>query len=196
MIRAYVLVTASAGRAQHVADALRGSDGIVLVDAITGEYDVIAQVEANDIPGIGRLILDGSSPRTAWSRRSRASRSDPGLQHPSGARAGRASRPLRDGARAPSRQRAAPAVAAVLDGPRARPRRGGPLDVALVHGHGTVTLAIIATAVWCAPVTSGSSAGPRCCARPMGRRSIATASRTGSPHSGDMRVSRCSSSGH
>ena len=32
--------------------------GIVLVDAITGEYDVIAQVEAADIAGIGRLILD------------------------------------------------------------------------------------------------------------------------------------------
>ena len=36
MIRAYVLVTATAGKAQHVADALRGSDGVVLVDAITG----------------------------------------------------------------------------------------------------------------------------------------------------------------
>ena len=58
MIRAYVLVTASAGKAQHVADALRGSDGIVMVDAITGEYDVIAQVEASEVPGIGRLILD------------------------------------------------------------------------------------------------------------------------------------------
>jgi hypothetical protein len=58
MIRAYVLVTASAGKAQHVADALRDKDGIVLVDAITGEYDVIAQVEAADVPGIGRLILD------------------------------------------------------------------------------------------------------------------------------------------
>jgi len=34
MIRAYVLVTATAGKAQHVADALRGSDGVVLVDAL------------------------------------------------------------------------------------------------------------------------------------------------------------------
>ena len=58
MIRAYVLVTASAGRAQHVADALRGKDGIVLVDAITGEYDVIAEVEAEDIAGIGRLVVE------------------------------------------------------------------------------------------------------------------------------------------
>jgi DNA-binding Lrp family transcriptional regulator len=58
MIRAYVLVTASAGKAQHVAEALRGKDGIVLVDAITGEYDVIAQVESPDIPGIGKLILE------------------------------------------------------------------------------------------------------------------------------------------
>jgi len=58
MIRAYVLVTASAGRAQHVADALRGNDGIVLVDAITGEYDVIAVCEAPDVNSIGSLIVD------------------------------------------------------------------------------------------------------------------------------------------
>ncbi|HVC04084.1 MAG TPA: Lrp/AsnC ligand binding domain-containing protein [Candidatus Acidoferrales bacterium] len=51
-------MTASAGRAQHVAEELRGKDGIVQVDAITGEYDVIAQIEADDVPGIGRLILD------------------------------------------------------------------------------------------------------------------------------------------
>ena len=51
MIRAYVLVTASAGKAQHVAEALRGKDGIVLVDAITGEYDVIAQVEVAGCAG-------------------------------------------------------------------------------------------------------------------------------------------------
>jgi uncharacterized protein with GYD domain len=41
-----------------VAEALRGKEGIVLVDAITGEYDVIAQVEAPDVPGVGRLILE------------------------------------------------------------------------------------------------------------------------------------------
>ena len=46
MIRAYVLVTASAGRAQHVADALRGSDGIVLVDAPASQRPTLERLAA------------------------------------------------------------------------------------------------------------------------------------------------------
>lgn len=58
MVRAYVLITATAGKALEVVDRLRQSPGVVSVDAITGEYDVIAQVEADDIAGIGRLVVD------------------------------------------------------------------------------------------------------------------------------------------
>ena len=57
-MRAYVLINASAGKAIDVAKSLQGVKGIQLADAITGEYDVIAQVEAPDVPGIGRLILE------------------------------------------------------------------------------------------------------------------------------------------
>jgi len=58
MVRAYVLVSATAGKALEVASALKGQPGIVQADAITGEYDVIAMVEAPDVTGIGRLIVD------------------------------------------------------------------------------------------------------------------------------------------
>lgn len=58
MVRAYVLVTASAGRALDVVDGLRGQPGILQVDAITGEYDVIAQIEAADVAGVGRLVVE------------------------------------------------------------------------------------------------------------------------------------------
>ena len=58
MVRAYVLISASPGKAIDVAGRLKGQDGIVQVDAITGEYDVIAQVEADDIAGIGVLIVE------------------------------------------------------------------------------------------------------------------------------------------
>ena len=58
MVRAYVLVTATAGKALEVVSALKGQDGILAADAITGEYDVIVQVQAADVAGIGRLIVE------------------------------------------------------------------------------------------------------------------------------------------
>lgn len=58
MVRAYVLITANAGRALQVVDGLRGSPGVVQVDAITGEFDVVAQVQADDVAGIGRLVVE------------------------------------------------------------------------------------------------------------------------------------------
>jgi DNA-binding Lrp family transcriptional regulator len=58
MVRAYVLISATPGKAIDVATKLKGQDGIVGIDAITGEYDVIAQVQAPDIAGIGSLIVE------------------------------------------------------------------------------------------------------------------------------------------
>ena len=58
MVRAYVLVSATAGKALEVAAALKDQAGVVQADAITGEYDVIALVEAGDVAGIGRLIVE------------------------------------------------------------------------------------------------------------------------------------------
>jgi DNA-binding Lrp family transcriptional regulator len=57
-VRAYVLINASAGKAIDVAKSLQGVNGIQHADAITGEYDVIAQVEAPDVAGIGTIIVD------------------------------------------------------------------------------------------------------------------------------------------
>jgi DNA-binding Lrp family transcriptional regulator len=58
MVRAYGLVTATAGKALEVVESLKGQDGVLGADAITGEYDVIVQVQADDIAGIGRLIVE------------------------------------------------------------------------------------------------------------------------------------------
>ena len=58
MVRAYVLISASPGRAIDVAARLAGQDGVIQADAITGEYDVIAQVEAGDVAGVGALIVE------------------------------------------------------------------------------------------------------------------------------------------
>jgi DNA-binding Lrp family transcriptional regulator len=58
MVRAYVLISTQPGRAMDVVTHLSGQDGIVQSDAITGEYDVIAQVEAGDVAGVGALIVE------------------------------------------------------------------------------------------------------------------------------------------
>ena len=58
MVRAYVLISASPGKAIEVVSKLAGQAGILQADAITGEYDAIAQVEAPDVAGIGSLIVE------------------------------------------------------------------------------------------------------------------------------------------
>jgi DNA-binding Lrp family transcriptional regulator len=58
MVRAYILMTLEPGKAIDVVKRLRQETGVTQVDAITGEYDAIAQVEAKDVKGIGALIVD------------------------------------------------------------------------------------------------------------------------------------------
>ncbi|MGC1407198.1 MAG: Lrp/AsnC ligand binding domain-containing protein [Candidatus Dormiibacterota bacterium] len=58
MVRAYILMTLEPGKAIDVVKRLRKESGVTQVDAITGEYDAIAQVEAKDVKGIGAFIVD------------------------------------------------------------------------------------------------------------------------------------------
>ncbi len=58
MVRAYILITANAGRALSVVKSLRGQEGVIKVDAITGDFDLIAEVEAENVSGIGCLVVD------------------------------------------------------------------------------------------------------------------------------------------
>lgn len=59
MVRAYVLITATAGTALDVVGRLRRTPGVLTADAVTGQYDCIAEIEAADIAGIGRLVVEG-----------------------------------------------------------------------------------------------------------------------------------------
>ena len=60
MIRGYVLVETEVGRTQAVGDALRHVRSqfgkISSVDTVTGPYDVIVQVEADDLDRLGKTI--------------------------------------------------------------------------------------------------------------------------------------------
>ncbi|HAW60189.1 MAG TPA: AsnC family transcriptional regulator [Actinobacteria bacterium] len=57
MVRAYVLVTAEAGRAGDVVKNVSGVAGVKSVHAVTGPYDAIAFVEASDFNAIGELVV-------------------------------------------------------------------------------------------------------------------------------------------
>ncbi len=62
-IRGYVLIETEVGSAKSVGEAMQGlahRDARVLaVDTVTGPYDVIVQLEAEDLDRLGTCITDG-----------------------------------------------------------------------------------------------------------------------------------------
>ena len=62
-IRGYVLIQAEVGRARGVGEAvlaLNHNDARVTgVDTVTGPYDVIVQMEADDLDRLGKAITEG-----------------------------------------------------------------------------------------------------------------------------------------
>ena len=58
MVRAYVLLALEPGKAMDGVRRIRQEAGVLQVDAFTGEYDAVAQVQADDVKGIGTLIVD------------------------------------------------------------------------------------------------------------------------------------------
>ena len=57
MVSAYILIQAEVGKATQVTNELRSIKGIVAVDGVTGPYDVIARVEAEDLDGLAKKIV-------------------------------------------------------------------------------------------------------------------------------------------
>lgn len=62
-MRAYILIESEVGRASEVAKGTQelkfDKAKIVSVDAVTGPFDVIVQLEAEDLDDIGRTITEG-----------------------------------------------------------------------------------------------------------------------------------------
>lgn len=56
MIKAYVLVQAEVGQSGPIAQALRQMPGVQSADEVTGPYEVVATVEAEDVNSLGSLI--------------------------------------------------------------------------------------------------------------------------------------------
>ena len=61
--RGYVLIEAEVGHAKGVAEAVQGMQHpnarVVTVDTVTGPYDVIVQMEADDLDKLGSAITEG-----------------------------------------------------------------------------------------------------------------------------------------
>ena len=54
--RAYILLETAVGRTREVATQLRSVEGMKAVDVVTGPYDIIALMEAEDINAIGDIV--------------------------------------------------------------------------------------------------------------------------------------------
>ena len=54
--KAFVLIETAVGKTKDVLNVLQKTDGIKSVDAVTGPYDVIAVIEAEDLNAVGSLV--------------------------------------------------------------------------------------------------------------------------------------------
>jgi DNA-binding Lrp family transcriptional regulator len=56
-VTAYLFIQTEGGKTANVVNAIRGLDGVVTADAITGPSDVVVRVEAADIDALGRMVV-------------------------------------------------------------------------------------------------------------------------------------------
>ncbi len=56
--KAYILIEVAAGYVLKVLKELKSIDQVNFAHAITGQYDIIAEVEAEDMAAIGRISLN------------------------------------------------------------------------------------------------------------------------------------------
>jgi DNA-binding Lrp family transcriptional regulator len=54
--KAYILIETAVGKSRDVSSELRSLTGVETVDPVTGPYDIIAVVAANDLNAVGDLV--------------------------------------------------------------------------------------------------------------------------------------------
>ncbi|MBA7503311.1 hypothetical protein ES706_01919 [subsurface metagenome] len=67
-VKAFVLIEIGVGKTKNVVTALGKVEGVKSADAVTGPYDIIAAVEAQDLEGIGNLVTGKIHPIPGISR--------------------------------------------------------------------------------------------------------------------------------
>jgi len=68
MVRAYVLIEMAAGHSRELVNTLKERHGVRNVDRVTGPYDVIAELEAEDIDALSELVTGEVHPITGVMR--------------------------------------------------------------------------------------------------------------------------------
>ena len=62
-VRGYILIEGEVGKAKSVGEAVQALNHpdarVVSVDTVTGPYDVVVQLEAEDLDRLGNCITDG-----------------------------------------------------------------------------------------------------------------------------------------
>jgi DNA-binding Lrp family transcriptional regulator len=54
---AYILIQTEVGKGAHVTKEVSAIEGVTVVDAVTGPYDVIARAEGKDLDALSRAVL-------------------------------------------------------------------------------------------------------------------------------------------
>ena len=54
--KAFVLIETAVGKTKDVVQALESMPGIGSVDVVTGPYDIIAVIEADDLASVGNMV--------------------------------------------------------------------------------------------------------------------------------------------
>ena len=55
---AYLLIETAVGKTREVADILHSLNGMSNVDVVTGPYDIIATIEADDMAIVGGIVTE------------------------------------------------------------------------------------------------------------------------------------------
>ena len=56
MVQAYVLMTCDTGSIQAIVEEMSGFDEVVDVTAVTGDYDVIARLEVDEVDELLKIV--------------------------------------------------------------------------------------------------------------------------------------------
>lgn len=66
--KAFVLIETVVGRGKEIVDDLKVIEGMKSVDMVTGAYDVIAVIEAENLAAIGDIVTEKIHPIAGISR--------------------------------------------------------------------------------------------------------------------------------
>ncbi len=58
MVKGYVFISTEIGKVKEVIKELRDIDEVVVADAVTGPYDIIAQLESEELSSLTKDLID------------------------------------------------------------------------------------------------------------------------------------------